>query len=91
MTSDEARNELKVMVGCDLAAICKKVAENSHVPDHIRASASVLVDEWEALLQFRGKGNPAQHALGETQLVKMARFLPQLIEVQSWPRDSSTL
>jgi hypothetical protein len=91
MTSNEARNELKVMVGCDLAATCMKVAENSQVPDNIRETAHHLVKEWEALLEFRGKGNPMQHAQGEIQLAKMARSLPTLIEVQSWPPGSSTV
>jgi hypothetical protein len=91
MTSDQARNELKVMVLSDLAAICKKVAENSEAPDALRAYASEMVAEFNALLPARGKGNPSQHAQAETLLIKMARFFPRIIEIQSWPADSSKL
>jgi hypothetical protein len=91
VTSNEARNEMKVMIVCDLAAICDKVAENSAVPDDLRATARGLVMEFEALLPTRGRGNPAEHSAGEALLIRMARFLPRLIEVQSWPADSSRL
>jgi hypothetical protein len=90
--TNAARNEMKVMVVSDLAAICKKVAENSAVPDNLGATASDLVAEYEALLPARGRGNPAKKAAGEGLLFKMSRFLPRLIsEVQSWPADSSRL
>jgi hypothetical protein len=49
MTSDQARNELKVMVLIDLAAICRKVAEHSEVPDALRAYASEMVEEFNSL------------------------------------------
>jgi len=91
MTSNEARNELKVMVLSDLAAICKKVSENSAVPDKVRADARAMVEEFNSLLPFRGKGNPSEHAQGELLLVKIARFLPRILEIQSWPSDSSKL
>jgi hypothetical protein len=74
---------MKVMVVCDLAAICTKVADTPAVPDHLRATARDLVTEFEALLPARGKGNPTEHAAGEDLLIKMSRFLPRLVEVQS--------
>jgi hypothetical protein len=91
MDTNAARNEVKVMVVIDLAAICKKLAESSIVPDNLRAEARRFVEEFESLLPARGKGTPAEHAQGETLLVKMARFLPRVIEIQSWPADSSGL
>jgi hypothetical protein len=69
MTSNEARNELKVMVLSDLAAICKKVAENSAVPDDLRADAREMVEEFNSLLPVRGKGNPLEQAQGELLLM----------------------
>jgi hypothetical protein len=91
VTSNQARNELKVTVLSDLAAICKKVAENSEVPDALRANARELVEEFNSLLPVRGKGNPLEHSQGEFLLIRMARFFPRIIEIQSWPADSSTL
>jgi len=88
MTSNEARNEVKAMVLIDLAAICRKLAEDSIVPDALRAEARELVEKFDSLLPARGKGTPSQHAQGEALLAKMARFLPRILEVQSWPADS---
>ena len=91
MDANAARNEVKVMVVMDLAAICRKLAENSIVPDGIRAEARELLKEFDSLLPARGKGNPSEHAQGESLLIRMARFLPRVIEIQSWPADSSGL
>jgi hypothetical protein len=88
MDTNAARNEVKVMVVIDLAATCKKLAESSIVPDHLRGQARVLVEEFESLLPARGKGNPAEHAQGEMLLIKMARFLPKVVEIHSWPADN---
>jgi hypothetical protein len=41
------------------------VAENSAVPDDLRATAPDLVAKFEALLPARGRGNPSEHAQGE--------------------------
>ena len=91
MDINTARNEIKVMVVMDLAAICKKLARNSIVPDNFRVEARELVEEFDALLPAHGKGTPAEHAQGEHLLVKMARFLARIIEIQSWPADSRGL
>ena len=91
MDSNAARNDLKVKVLIDLAAICRSVAENSAVPDNLRLQARQLVGDFEALLPARGKGTPSEHHLGETLLIKMARFLPSISDIESWPEDSSTL
>jgi hypothetical protein len=91
MASNEEKNEMKATIVGDLAAICKKVAGSSAVPDNLRATARNLVEEYEALLQTHGRHNAAEHFMGETLLIKMARFLPELTEVQSRPSDSSKL
>lgn len=87
MDTNAARNEVKVMVVMDLAAICRKLAENSIVPDNLRAEAHELVEEFDSLLPARGKGTPSEHAKGETLLVKMARFLPRVNEIWSLPAN----
>ena len=91
MDTNATRNEVKVMVLMDLAATCKKLAENSTVPDSLRAQARQMVEEFDSLLPVRGKGTPAEHAQGETLLVKMARFLARIVEMRSWPADASNL
>ena len=85
MDINAARNELKVMVVIDLAAICKKLSENSIVPDEMRAEARELVEEFDLLLPARGRGGPFEHEMGERLLIKMARFLTRVIEIESRP------
>ena len=88
MDSNQARNELKVMVVTDLAAICKKLAESPIVPDNLRAAASEFVEEFNALLPARGKGTPIEHTQGEALLIRMARFLPRIVEIHTLPADT---
>ena len=89
MDSNAARNEVKVMVVVDLAAICKKLAENSIVPDNLREEARDMVEEFDTILPYRGKGGPEEHMWGEALLIRMARFLPRVLEIQSLPSRSS--
>ena len=91
MDPNASRNKVKVMVVSDLAAICRKLAENPSVPDNLREHARQLTDEFDSLLPARGKGNPSEHFQGEALLIKMARFFPGVIEVRSWPADSTNL
>jgi hypothetical protein len=85
MTSNESKNEMLVMVLIDLAGICRKREENLAVPEELRTQAGKFVAEFDALLPHRGKGTPTQHGQGEMLLIKIARFLPRLIEVQAQP------
>lgn len=85
MGSNESKNEMLVMVITDLAAICKKLSDNSAVPDELRARASQFVEEFNSLLPSRGQGNWAEHAEGEHLLISMARFLPRLLEIHAQP------
>ena len=87
MDLNAVRNEVKVMVVIDLAAICKKLAESSIVPDDLRAEARQYVAEFDSLLPARGKGTPMEHTQGEALLVRMARFLPRIVEIRSLPAD----
>lgn len=81
MASSESKNEMLVMVLTDLSAICKKLAENSAVPEGLRVKAREFVAEFNSLLQYRGKGTAPQHAQCEELLIKIARFLPRVTEV----------
>jgi hypothetical protein len=85
MTSNESKNEMLVMVVTDLAAICQKLAENSAVPEDLRVQARRFGEEFNSLLPYRGKGDAAQHVQGEQLLVKIARFLPRVLEINAEP------
>ena len=85
MASSELKNEMLVMVLTDLAAICKKLTENPAVPEELRGKARQFEEEFNSLLPVRVEGTAAQHALGEQLLIKIARFLPRLLEVQAEP------
>lgn len=88
MASMEEKNEMLVMVLTDLAEICKKLAENSAVPETLRVQARKYGDEFDSLSPYRGKGAAVQHFAGEALLTRMARFLPRVLEVQAQPRSS---
>jgi len=88
MTSNDAKNEMLVMVLTDLAGICKKLEENSAVPKKLRVEAREFGEEFDSLSPYRGKGTPAQHAQGEQLLVKIALFLPRVLAVQAQPRSN---
>jgi hypothetical protein len=90
MPSDEfaihaSRNEVKAMVLVDLAEICRKVADHPAVSEAMREQARNYVKQYEFLLPVRGKANSDEHFWGETLLVQIAGFLPQILELQSWP------
>ena len=90
MDTNAAKNEVKVMVVVGLAEICRKLADNSVVPNNLRVEARGLVEEFDSLLPARGKGTPDEHAQGEMLLLKMTRFLTRINEIQSWPAASSS-
>jgi hypothetical protein len=91
MTSNQAKNEVETMVLSDLAAICKKLSENSAVPDRLRARADEFVKEFNSLVPYRGIGDATVHFQGESLLIRMARFLPRILELEAWPSNSVNL
>jgi hypothetical protein len=91
MLSNEAKNELKTMVLQHLGEICKQVARNEDIPDDLRDEASRFAAEFESLVPYKGRANTAQHLRAEQLIDKIARFLPRLLELHSWPSDSSNL
>lgn len=88
MSSNDEKNEMLVMVLTDLAGICKKLAENSAVPETLRVEVRRFGEEFDSLSPHRGKGTPAQHVQGEQLLAKIARFLPRLLDVTARPRSN---
>jgi hypothetical protein len=89
MTSNDAKNDMLVEILTDLAGLCKKLAENSAVPETLRVEARKLGEEFDSLSPHRGKGTADQHAQGETLLIRIARFLPKIVEmVQAYPRSN---
>jgi hypothetical protein len=80
MTSDDPKDEVFVMVLVDLAGICRKLANNSAVPDRLRARARQFADEFDTLVAHYGSGTPQQHAQGEVLLFKITRFLPDVLQ-----------
>ena len=89
MASNEAKNEVQTMVLSDLAAICQKLAENSAVPEMLRERADELFKEFNLLVPYRGKCDAEVHFRAERLLTKMARFLPRILELETWPEDAS--
>jgi hypothetical protein len=88
MTSSEWKNEMLEIVVTDLAAICQKLADNSLLPEELRVQARQLVAEFNFLLQFRGKATASQFCAAEDLLIRIARFLPRVLEVQAEPRSN---
>jgi len=85
MSENESKNDLKVMILVDLAEICRKVAGHPAAPEAMREQARSFVKQYEFLLPVRGKGNPDEHLWGETLFIQIARFLPQIIELYTYP------
>jgi hypothetical protein len=85
--ANQAKNELQVMVLNDLAEICKTVADNSAATENLRQQAGQLAAEFNSLVPYRGKANAPVHLRAEQLLVQM--FLSRIVEVESWPADSS--
>jgi len=85
MTSNESKNEMLVMVLTDLAALCKKLGENSALPEGLRREARQFAGEYDLLLPFAGQGNAAEHFEGEYLIEKITRFLPNVLTVRAEP------
>lgn len=85
MTTTELKNAMLTMVLTDLAMICKKLANDSVLPEELRMKAHEFTEQYDSLVPVRGNGNALQHARGEELLTKMARFLPRVLEVEARP------
>jgi len=85
------RNQLQVMVLTELAEICKKIAKNSAATEDLRQQAGQFVAKFNLLVPYRGEGDVDQHFQAKKLLIQIARFLPEIAALQSWPADSSNL
>jgi hypothetical protein len=83
-TTNAAKNEMKVMVLTDLAALCEKLADNPAITEEMRAKARHFVEKYNLLEPYRGKGNHLQHFEGERLIDQIARFLPRVLEIKSY-------
>ena len=79
MTSRDSKDEILVMVLVDLTGICRKLANNSAVPDELRARARQFAQEFDTLVPYYGDATPAQRAQSEGLLFKITRFLPDVL------------
>jgi hypothetical protein len=57
----------------------------------LRVQAAEFVKEFDVLVPHRGKGDAVLHFHGENLLIRIARFLPRILDLQPWPADSSNL
>ena len=83
-TTNAAKNEMKVMVLTDLAAICKKLADNPAITEEMRAKARQFVEKYNSLAPYRGKGDHHQHFEGEKLIDQITLFLPRVLEIKSY-------
>ena len=84
-TTNAAKNEMKVMVLMDLAALCKKLGDNPANTEEMRAKARQFVEKYNVLEPYRGKGEHHQHFEAERLIDQIARFLPRVLEIKSYP------
>jgi len=91
VATNESKNEMLAMVLIDLAGICRKLEGNSAVPDELRKQAGRFVTEFEELLPHRGDGTSLQHQQGELLLIRIARFLPRMLDVEARPVNGANV
>ena len=77
MTSTD---DVKAMVLTDLAAICKKLAAEPAVLEHLRVKAGQLADEYNSLPQDPGRSTNFHHLESAELLIRIARFLPRIVD-----------
>src|SRR5215471_21663087 len=79
MASVQEKYVMKLMVLTDLA-LCKKIIYSSAITEDQRMQFRQFVEEYNLLLPFYGEGIPVKVFESEKLLIKMARFLPNLVE-----------
>ncbi len=75
---DPLKHEMERMVLTDLVSICKKLADNSVIRGELREEARQLVAEFNSLGVFRGTAHELFE--GEKLLIRIAHFLPKVLE-----------
>ena len=74
-----AHDDVEVIVLLHLLALCKKLAKNPAVTGELRVKADEFVAEGNALRPYRGRATPLQHFQGEALLLRITRFLPEIL------------
>ena len=80
MASLQEKYEMKLMVLTDLAAVCKKLSDSSAITEDQRAQVRQFVEEYNRLLLFYREAIPEVLFEGHKLLIKIARFLPYVVE-----------
>ena len=75
-----SRDDVEVMILTDLAALCKKLAEDPIVPEKLRAQALGFAEEYNLLLPDLGKCDRRLHFEAGRLLIQITRFLPNIPE-----------
>ena len=73
-----SRDDVELTILSDLAALCKKLAENPVVPKKVRAEALGFVKEYNSLLPYGGTGDRSLHFEAEQLLFRITGFLPNI-------------
>jgi hypothetical protein len=81
MTSLESKNQLIGMVLTNLAAACKLLSEHSAAPEHLQIRARQFLGDFNAL-SAAPQPNDLQQLEAEELLVQIARFLPNVLDIQ---------
>ena len=76
----QSKHEMKVMVLTDLAGVCKKLSESSAITDEQRAKVRQFVEEFTSPSPLSGNHTPGARFEGQTLLIQMVRFLPEVLE-----------
>ena len=89
MASLESSKEMIVMVLTDLAAICKKLAENAAVPEALQMRMRKYVENFNTLMSSQqGQGTGLHREEVEDLLFEIARTLPSVLEVDALKRTA---
>lgn len=77
-TEMTTKDDVKLMVLSDLAALCKKIAEQPTITKELRAQAQQFAGEYESLAPLADTSTNRRHFEEEQLLNQIARFLPKI-------------
>ena len=55
----------------------------------LRDQAGAFVEEFNSLVPYLGHGDARVHFQAESLLIRITRFLPEILEREVWPADLS--
>ncbi len=80
MASQQEKLEMKLMILAALAAVCQRLSDSSAITEDQRVQVRQFVAEYHLLLPFYGEGIPEKIFEAHKLLIRMARFLPNVVE-----------